>query len=69
LRAVLPKARTIAALYNPGNPSNLKFLEDLRVHAADMAITVTPVELRSPKDQCRVRRHHGATSRHAAGAR
>jgi putative ABC transport system substrate-binding protein len=50
LRVVVPKARTIAALYNPGNPSNLKFLDDLRVHAGEMAMTVTPVELRSPKD-------------------
>ena len=50
LRSVLPKARTIAALYNPRNPSNLKFLDDLRVHAGEMAMTITPVELRSPKE-------------------
>jgi putative tryptophan/tyrosine transport system substrate-binding protein len=48
-RAVLPKAHVLAALFNPGNPSNLKFLDDLRVRAGEMAMTVLPVELKSPQ--------------------
>jgi putative ABC transport system substrate-binding protein len=49
-RAVLPKLRTIAAIYNPGNPSNLRALEDLHARASEMGISVLPVVLRSPQD-------------------
>jgi putative ABC transport system substrate-binding protein len=28
-RMILPKARVLVALSNPGNPSNLRFLEEL----------------------------------------
>lgn len=49
LRAILPKARVLAALFNPGNPSNLRFLDDLRPRAGAMGITVVPVELKSPQ--------------------
>ena len=48
-RAVLPKARVLAALFNPGNPSNLRFLDDLRIRAGERAMTVVPVELKSPQ--------------------
>jgi putative tryptophan/tyrosine transport system substrate-binding protein len=47
-RAVLPKATTIAALFNPANPTNLVFLEKLRGHAGAMGMTVLPFELQSP---------------------
>jgi putative tryptophan/tyrosine transport system substrate-binding protein len=49
LRAILPKARVLAALFNPGNPSNLRFLDDLRPRASAMGMTVVPVELKSPQ--------------------
>jgi putative ABC transport system substrate-binding protein len=42
-REVLPKAMTIAALFNSSNPSNLAFLDNLRAAAG---ITVLPVELK-----------------------
>ena len=47
-RAVLPKATAVAALFNPANPSNLVFLDNLRVHAGAMGMTLMPVELKSP---------------------
>jgi putative tryptophan/tyrosine transport system substrate-binding protein len=47
-RAILPKASVIAALFNPGNPSNLKFVDDLRARASAMGFTVLPVALKSP---------------------
>ena len=47
-RAVLPKATTIAALFNPANPTNPIFLENLRKHAGAMGMTVLPFELQSP---------------------
>lgn len=47
-RAILPSANVIAAIFNPANPTNLKFLEDLRVRAGAMGITVEPAELKSP---------------------
>jgi putative ABC transport system substrate-binding protein len=48
LRAVVPKATTIAALFNPANPTNPVFVENLRVHAGAMGMTVLPFELQSP---------------------
>ena len=45
----MPKARVIAALFNPGNPSNLNFLADLRKQAVVLKFTVMPVELKSPQ--------------------
>jgi len=47
-RAILPKVKVIAALFNPANPSNVKFLEDLRARAGALGITVQPAELKSP---------------------
>jgi len=47
-RAILPQAKVIAALFNPANPTNLTFLEDLRSRAGAMGITVQPAELKSP---------------------
>jgi hypothetical protein len=37
----------LTALFNPGNPSKLKFLEDLRIRAGEKAMMVLPVELKS----------------------
>jgi putative tryptophan/tyrosine transport system substrate-binding protein len=45
-REVLPKAMTIAALFNSSNPSNLAFLDNLRAAAGAIGITVLPVELK-----------------------
>ena len=47
-REVLPKAMTIAALFNSSNPSNPAFLGNLRTAAGAIGITVLPVELKSP---------------------
>jgi putative tryptophan/tyrosine transport system substrate-binding protein len=47
-RAVLPKATTIAALFNSSNPSNPAFLDNLRTAAGAVGIKVLPVELKSP---------------------
>jgi putative tryptophan/tyrosine transport system substrate-binding protein len=48
-RMILPKARVLAALFNPGNPSNLKFLDDLGPRAGEMGMTILPIELKSPQ--------------------
>ena len=47
-RAIMPKATAIAALFNPANPSNVKFVDDLRGHANAMGMTLAPVALKSP---------------------
>ena len=47
-RAILPKASRLVALFNPGNPSNLKFVDELRTRAGAMGISVLPVALPSP---------------------
>src|SRR3954452_17528456 len=41
-RAILPAATTIAALYNPANPTNPAFLENLQTHAGRMGMSVRP---------------------------
>ena len=46
-RAILPKATSIAALYNPANPTNLTFLKDLRDRAGSLGLSVTAIEVRS----------------------
>jgi putative ABC transport system substrate-binding protein len=47
-RAVLPKATTIAALFNPANPTNVTFVDHLRVQAGALGMSVRPAELKSP---------------------
>ena len=47
-RAVIPKATVIAALFNPLNPTNPVFLDNLRTQAGAIGITVPPFELKSP---------------------
>jgi ABC-type uncharacterized transport system substrate-binding protein len=49
-RTVIPQLRTIVALYNPGNPSNPRAVDDLRTRAAEASITVLPIALPSPKE-------------------
>ncbi len=49
IRAVLPKARVLAVLFNPGNPSNMRFLDDLGPRTGGMGMTILPVELKSPQ--------------------
>jgi putative tryptophan/tyrosine transport system substrate-binding protein len=47
-RACLPKAASIAALFNPANPTNVKFVEDLHPRANAIGIAVQPAGLNSP---------------------
>jgi putative ABC transport system substrate-binding protein len=49
-RSILPKAKSIAALYNPANPTNLDFLKGLREHAGALGMSVAAIEVRS-RDQ------------------
>ena len=49
-REVIPKATTIAALYNPANPTNPKFVASLQTAASPMGMKVLPFALRSPDE-------------------
>jgi len=49
-REVIPKATTIAALYNPANPTNPKFVASLQTAASPMGMQVLPVALKSPDE-------------------
>ena len=49
LRAILPNAQVVAALFNPGNPSNLRSLDDLGLRAAAIGVKIVPIELKSPQ--------------------
>lgn len=49
-RAILPKAASIAALYNPGNPTNEAFLKDLRQRATSIGMSVEAIAVRSRDD-------------------
>jgi len=44
---VIPKAKTIAVLFNPVNPTNPVYVDKLRSAASAIGITVLPVELKS----------------------
>jgi len=50
LRAMMPGASVIAALFNPGNPSNLVMLDRIRAHAGTIGVTVEPTEIKSPSE-------------------
>lgn len=54
LRAIIPSASVIAALFNPANPSNPAMLEKIRTYAGAAGVTVDPAELRAPKELERV---------------
>jgi ABC-type uncharacterized transport system substrate-binding protein len=47
-REIIPKATTIAALFNPANPTNPVFIDKLGTVAAAMGMRVLPVALKSP---------------------
>jgi putative ABC transport system substrate-binding protein len=46
-RAIVPNARSIAALYNPANPTNPAFVENLRARADALGMSVMSIEMRS----------------------
>ena len=50
LYTVLPKATTIAALFNPTNPSNLPILDNIRAQAASRGITVRDFAVNTPDE-------------------
>jgi putative tryptophan/tyrosine transport system substrate-binding protein len=50
LRESLPKALTIAALFNPANPSNKLYLESARVEAGRFGMTVEGFAIKSPSE-------------------
>jgi putative ABC transport system substrate-binding protein len=45
---VIPSAKTVAALFNPTNPTNPVYLEKLRTAAGTIGIKVLPFELKTP---------------------
>jgi putative tryptophan/tyrosine transport system substrate-binding protein len=47
--AIVPKATLLAALFNPANPSNPKFVDELRSRASVLGVSVRPVALQSPE--------------------
>jgi putative ABC transport system substrate-binding protein len=49
-RAIVPNARLIAALYNPANPTNPAFVQNLRVSADALGMSVMPIEMRTRDD-------------------
>jgi putative ABC transport system substrate-binding protein len=50
LRESLPKALTIAALFNPANPSNQLYLESARIEARRFGMTVEGYAIKSPSE-------------------
>jgi putative tryptophan/tyrosine transport system substrate-binding protein len=54
LRAIIPTASAIAALFNPANPSNLAMLDKIRAYASAFGATVEPAELKAPRELERV---------------
>ena len=50
LQTVLPKATTIAVLFNPTNPSNGLLLDSVRVQAAPRGITVRDFAVNTPDE-------------------
>ena len=54
LRAIIPGAGVIAALFNPANPSNPAMLEKIRAYAGAVGVKVEPAELKAPRELERV---------------
>src|SRR5262249_53935905 len=50
LHTVLPKATTIAALFNPTNPSNAVYLNSIRTQAASLSITIHDYAVNTPNE-------------------
>jgi putative ABC transport system substrate-binding protein len=49
-RMIVPEAKVLGVLLNPANPSNPPMLDDLRVRAGAMGMTVHSVTLRLPEE-------------------
>jgi putative ABC transport system substrate-binding protein len=49
-REIIPTATTIAALFNPANPTNPTFIRNLRTVAGAMGMQVLPMALKSPDE-------------------
>ncbi len=49
-RAILPKAASVAVLYNPANPTNATFLKNLGGHASALGMSVVPIPMRSREE-------------------
>ena len=47
-RAVLPATKVLGVLFNPANPTNVSFAENLRKQAGAMGMTIVPAPLTSP---------------------
>ena len=47
-REIIPQVTTLAALFNPVNPSNPVIINNLRRVGGGLGITVLPIELNSP---------------------
>ena len=47
-RIIVPTATTVAALYNPGNPTHSYFLKNLRTQAEAFSMKLLPAELKTP---------------------
>ncbi len=54
LRAIIPRASVIAALFNPANPSNPPMLEKIRAYAGAVGVTIEPAELKAPRELERI---------------
>ncbi len=49
-REVVPKAITLAVLFNPGNPTNSAFVDKLQFAAGGRGMTVLPIALNRPEE-------------------
>ena len=50
LHVLLPKATSIAVLFNPANPSNLAYLDSTRAAAGAIGVAVQAFELKTPAE-------------------
>jgi putative ABC transport system substrate-binding protein len=50
LKEVSPKVSRVAALWDPGNAGNVTWLEEMKVAAATLRITLQPLKVHTPND-------------------
>jgi putative ABC transport system substrate-binding protein len=50
LQLLLPKAASIAAVFNPANPSNLVYVDRIRAEAQKIGVTTHAYELKTPAE-------------------